>query len=251
MKNEQLQHGLHHDNPCLDRLENNDFPSWTFGTPARFTGSNMAALEKIAKYRSLDKGEHLYRMGDALRAIYVIRQGSIKSSLLCQDGRTQVVAFLVPGEILGLDGICEGRHPSDATALETTDVCELPFGQLERLARAVPSLHRYLLRQLSREIDLGEKKLFLLGRLNAEARVATFLLDLSQRYGRANIPAKQLKLPMTRQDLGDHLGIALETVSRVLSHFQDKGLLQVQGRRINLLDLNRLQTKATAETGSL
>jgi CRP/FNR family transcriptional regulator len=147
----------------------------------------------------------------------------------------------LPGELLGIDAISSEQHPCDVVALETTEVCNLPFGQLEALARVVPGLQHQLFRLMSREIMQEEVQLLMLGRMKAEERLAAFLLSFSKRYQRLGHSPTDLRLPMSRQDLGDYLGLALETVSRLFSRFQEEKLITVQGRSIKLLNLTRLK----------
>ena len=121
-------------------------------------------------------------------------------------------------------------------ALETSEICELPFEKLESLARELPGLQHQLLRLMSREIANEEVQMLMLGRMKAEERLATFLLSFSTRQKRLGNSSTKLHLPMSRQDLGDYLGLALETVSRLFSRFQEDKLISVQGRNITLLD---------------
>jgi CRP/FNR family transcriptional regulator len=141
-----------------------------------------------------------------------------------------------------MDAISSEQHPCDVVALETTEICELPFEKLEALANEVPGLQHQLWRLMSREIADEEIQLVMLGRMKAEERLATFLLSFSRRLQKLGNSSSVLRLPMSRQDLGDYLGLALETVSRLFSRFQEEKLITVQGRNIKLLDAGRLKT---------
>lgn len=204
--------------------------------------ADMRALEGTIKAtRKLKKGELLYRMGDPFRALYAIRTGSTKTCEIAADGSVQITGFHLPGELLGIDAISSEKHPCDVVALENTDLCEMPFDRLEALAQELPGLQHQLFRIMSREIQQEEAQLLMLGRMKAEDRLATFLLSLSRRYKRLGYSATELRLSMSRQDLGDYLGLALETVSRLFSRFQEDGLISVHGRSIELLNPERLQ----------
>ena len=204
--------------------------------------ADMKSLEGTVKSRrKLKKGELLFRMGDPFRALYAIRSGTTKTCEIAADGSVQITAFHLPGELLGIDAISIDKHPSDVVALETTELCELPFDRLEALARELPGLQHQLLRIMSREVLEEGSQLLMLGRMKAEERLATFLINFSRRYQGLGYSPTDLHLPMSRQDLGDYLGLALETVSRLLSRFQEDGLLEVQGRNIKLLSLVRLK----------
>ena len=195
----------------------------------------------INRRRVLKKGDLLYRMGDSLRSIYAIKQGSIKVSALLEDGRTQVTGFYLPGELLGFDAISNEKHPCSAEALERTEVCDIPFAELEHLAQAVPGLQHQLMRIMSREILRDEELLMVIGRMTAEERLATYLLSLSKRYARLGLSGDELKLCMSRQDIGDYLGLALETVSRLFSRLQEEGVISSQGRKVYIENRARLQ----------
>jgi CRP/FNR family transcriptional regulator len=207
---------------------------------------DVAALDRIVRRRrTVKKGELLYRFGDPLRFLYAIRRGSLKTTGLMEDGRAQVTGFHLPGELLGIDAISTDVHPCSAEALETSEVCEIPYPALEDLARSIPGLQHQLFRIMSREIVDDERLLIMLGRMTAEERLAACLVSFSQRYARLGGSGMEFKLTMSRQDLGDYLGLALETVSRLFSRFQEEGLIEVRGRTIRLLESERLTAMVT------
>lgn len=193
---------------------------------------------------ALKKGSHLFRAGDPFRAIYVIQSGCIKTSMLTCGGDVQVLRFSLPGETVGINAIGINHHPCDAVALEPTELCEIPFAQLEKLAREHPQVQHHLMCLLSNEIVLDGKLMAMLGHQKAETRLANCLLNFSQRYRKQGHADLSFRLPMSRQDMGDYLGLSLETISRLLSRFQAEGLLRVQGRQVHVLDLTRLGSMA-------
>ena len=210
--------------------------------PVNLDDDDMRTLEASVKsHRKLSKGEFLYRVGDPFRSLFAIRSGSTKNCEITADGSVQITGFHLAGELLGMDAISSERHPCDVVALEITEICELPFAKLETLAREMPGLQHQLLRLMSREIADEEIQLVMLGRMKAEERLAAFLLSFSRRLQRLGNSSTVLRLPMSRQDLGDYLGLALETVSRLFSRFQEDKLIIVQGRNIKLLDAARLK----------
>ena len=213
--------------------------------PLGLSEPDISALDKvIRRRRTLKKGELLYRFGDPLRSLYAIRNGSLKTTGLIEDGRAQVTGFYLPGELLGIDAINTDRHPCSAEALETSEVCEIPYNALEELAQQVHGLQHQLLRIMSREIVRDEEMLMMLGRMSAEERLASCLMSFSRRLARLGGPPAEFKLSMSRQDLGDYLGLALETVSRLLSRFQEDGLIGVHGRQIVLRNVEQLRAMA-------
>jgi CRP/FNR family transcriptional regulator len=210
--------------------------------PLGLSADDLRTLEGTVKsHRKLNKGEFLYRVGDSFRSLFAIRTGSTKTCEIATDGSVQITGFHLPGELLGIDAINSDKHPCDVIALETTEVCELPFGKLETLARELPGLQHQLFRLMSREVAEEEGQLLMLGRMKAEERLAAFLLSFSKRFQLLGYSPTDLRLPMSRQDLGDYLGLALETVSRLFSRFQEEKLITVQGRNVKLLNVVRLK----------
>lgn len=211
--------------------------------PLGLDAAEMLQLERISGIkRSFRRGDFLYRSGSAFTSLYAIRSGSFKTQVLHEDGREQITGFQMAGEIIGLNAISSEVHPCDAVALEEAEICELPFARLESLSRELPLLQRHLHKLMSREIVRDQGIMLLLGSMRAEERLAAFLLNLSQRYAVRGYSATALQLRMTRQEIGSYLGLKLETVSRTFSQFQEQGLLSVQGKTIQLLDLPRLRT---------
>lgn len=213
--------------------------------PMGMGDADVESLNKLIKRRrSMKKGACLYRVNEPLRALFAIRLGALKTTGLLEDGRAQISGFHLPGELLGIDAINSDRHAVTAEALEPSEVCEIPLDELEMLARKVPGLQHQFLRIMSREIVRDEQLLIMLGRMNADERLASTLISFVRRRQRRGHPVDVLKLCMSRQDLGDYLGLALETVSRLFSRFQEEGLIEVQGRQLRLLDIPRLEAIA-------
>jgi len=213
--------------------------------PVGLDSSAMQELDRVAGDRTrIKKGATLYRAGEPFTALYAIRSGSCKTAVLTEDGREQIAGYHMLGDIIGLDGIASEQHGCQATALEDTEVCVLPFDQLETLARRFSALQRNLHQFLSREIGRDQNVMLLLGSMRAEERLAVFLLNLSDRYHRHGYSASEFVLRMTREEIGSYLGLKLETVSRLLSRFHAEGLLQVQGRAVKLLDMPALRQLA-------
>jgi CRP/FNR family transcriptional regulator len=186
--------------------------------------------------RRLKRGDAIYRAGDAFESLYAVRSGFLKSSTALLDGRDQVTGFHMAGEIVGLDGIGAGKHSSDATALEDSDVCVIPYERLSDLGLQ-PELHKVMSRALVHDQGL----MMLLGTMRAEERLATFLLNLSQRFLARGYSPSEFHLRMTREEIGSYLGLSLETVSRLFSRFHAENLISVQQRHICILDVPGLR----------
>jgi len=211
--------------------------------PVGMSTEQMLKLDSlVATRRSVPRGDTLFRSGEGFQSLYAVRTGFFKTCVASEDGRDQVTGFQMAGELLGLDGIGTERHTCDAVALEDSQVCVIPFHQLEDLSREVSDLQRQFHRIMSREIVRDHGVMLLLGSMRAEERLAAFLLNLTQRLQSRGFSASELVLRMTREEIGSYLGLKLETVSRTFSKFQDEGLLDVKQRQIRILDQPGLQT---------
>jgi CRP/FNR family transcriptional regulator len=205
--------------------------------PVGLSPDELRQVETVFGNRvKLRKGDSLYRAGEAFSSLYAVRIGSLKTTVLAEDGREQVSGYHMLGDIIGLDGIGTDHHGCQAVALEDSEVCVLPFERLEDLARNMSSLQHNLYQFLSREISRDHNIMLLLGSMRAEERLAVFLLNLSDRYRKRGYSSTEFVLRMTREEIGSYLGLKLETVSRLFSRFQEEGLIQVQGRAVKLLD---------------
>lgn len=213
--------------------------------PAGITADAVQRLDDIVRRRRpLVRGEHLFRVGDALRAVYVARDGAFKTVVVSEDGEEQVIGFHLPGELVGLDALGSGAHRCDAVALEGSNVCEVPFDDLAAVAAQVPGLQQQLLRVIGGGVQRDQDHFAVLLRRQAGERTAMFLHGLAARYGRIGQSAARFRLPMSREDIAHYLGLALETVSRAFGRLQDDGVIAVQGRKIEILDASRLERLA-------
>jgi CRP/FNR family transcriptional regulator len=210
--------------------------------PYGLESEDVDRLERIVKRnRPVQRGQVLFSPGDRFRSLYVIKTGAVKTFVQTPSGDEHVVGFHLPGEMLGLDAIQDDSHGCFAKALETTAICEVPFDNLEQLSASVPGLQRQLLRLMSREVSTETGMISLLNHSTAEERLAAFLMSLSERFRRRGFSSTDFFLAMSRQDIGSYLGLALETVSRLFTRFQEQGILQVDRKHVRILDLNRLK----------
>jgi CRP/FNR family transcriptional regulator len=189
----------------------------------------------------------LHRAGDKFDSIYAVRCGFFKTVCVDEAGTEQVLSFPMGGEFIGLDGVGQGRYTTDVLALDAGQVAVISFERLAQLGRQDATLERLVYRLFSRELVREHTMMCVLSVLTADARVATFLLDLSERFARLGCSRSAFLLRMTRQDIGSYLGIQLETVSRTLSAFCAAGLIEVDSRAIALHDMPGLRRIATAQ----
>jgi CRP/FNR family transcriptional regulator, anaerobic regulatory protein len=218
--------------------------------PLGLAPADLQRLETlVATRRAVGRGDYLFRSGDAFGALYAVRTGTFKTRVSTAEGRDQITGFQMAGELLGLDGIGSGQHRCDAMALEDSQVCVVPYGQLQALSHELPDLQQQLLERMSREIAHDQTMQLLLGSLHADERVAAFLLNLMQRLAERGWSTTSLMLRMTRQEIGACLGLTLETVSRCFSKLQDEGVLRVRQRQIEVLDVAALRRRVAAVGG--
>jgi CRP/FNR family transcriptional regulator len=157
------------------------------------------------------------------------------------EGIEQTLGFYLPGELMGLDALFEGRFSSSVDALETSSVCELPLTRLNELCTEIPNLQYQLTRILSKEISANHEQMILLGQNSAKIKMATFLLMLSKRYSALGYSSTAFNLSMRRQDIGNYLGVSHETISRQLSVLIKENIITVNHRAIKILDLDLLK----------
>lgn len=195
-------------------------------------------VEHVGPFRA---GQHVFRTGERFGAIFAVRGGVVKTRIVDDDGNEQVLGFHLPGEVIGLNAIHPARYPCDAVALDTVFVCRFSFPALATLATRMPRVQAELFRLLS--ADIGKAALLTRDRA-ADERLAAFLLGLAERFAARGYSAREFRLAMSRNDIANYLGLAAETVSRLLRRFRDHKLIAVHSRDIELLDRDGLRALA-------
>lgn len=215
--------------------------------PGGLPAAEQTRLDAIIhRRRPLSRGEHLYRYGEPFHGIYCVRAGSIKTYAMTDKGEEQVTGFHLPGELIGLEGIALGHNTTDAVALETSSVCEVPYAQLREISADIPMLLHQIINLASHEVMHCQTITMLISKKSAEERLAALLLSLSDRFAGRGFSANDFHLSMSRHDIGNFLGMAVETVSRIFSRFDAEGLLTVRRRHVRLHDLERLRELASS-----
>ncbi len=210
--------------------------------PAVVTDDDLDRLENILSKRvRIPRGETLYRSGDVFTSLFAVRLGHFKTIYSEGPAAKQIIGFQMSGEILGMEGIRHTRHKCSAVALEDSEVCEIPYARLESLLTELPSLQAHFHRMMSREIDREHQIMLLLGSMSADQRVAAFLLNLSRRYEVRGFSPHHFVLRMTREDIGNYLGLTIESVSRVFSRFKKNDWLEGSPRDVKILDRAALE----------
>lgn len=209
--------------------------------PVSLNAEEMGKLDDIIERKKpLHKGDYLFEAGQPLRSIYAVRSGSFKSYTLTESGEEQITGFHLAGDIVGFDGISTMSHKSYAQAMETAMVCEIPFTTLDDLSGKLPKLRHQVMRMMSNEINYDQEMLLMLNKKTAEERLAAFLANLSTRFGERDFSKKEFRLTMTRGEIGNYLGLTVETISRLLSRFQKAEIIKVEGKFITILDADEL-----------
>ena len=209
-------------------------------------GLNQGEVEKldalVKRRRPLQRGESLFQSGDPFHSLFAVRSGSLKTMVFANDGSEKVLGFHLAGELVGMDAIGDDKHHCAAVALETTGVCEVAFQELGHLSRHVPGLQHQLLRLAGQEINNDQQMLLMLGNHGAEQRLATFLWSLGSRLADRGFSRHEFNLTMSRHDIANYLGLAMETVSRLFTHMHKEGLLQVRRRHITITNPEGLRS---------
>lgn len=213
--------------------------------PVMLADSEIEHLENIIQRKKvLKKGEFLFHAGDTFDSIHAIRSGSLKSYIISSNGTEQITGFHLPGEIIGLNAISTVQYPSFAKALETSLVCTIPFEKLEALSRDIPGLQKQVFNVMSGEIREEQELMMLLSKKNAEERFAAYIMNLSARFRRRGLSDREFQLTMTRGDIGNYLGLAVETVSRLVTRLQKRNLIAIQDRYIEIINMKELSELA-------
>lgn len=231
-------------NPVLRFARQHDIQSCSLSSlclPMTFTLDKFDQFNAITKRLApLRKRDRLFLQGMPFKSVFIIRSGSLKQVTTTDSDEEQITRFFLPSEMVGLDGLGEQRYPGSAIALETTTVCEVPFDRLDALSAQLPELRGYLYRSMSQEMHHERLMMRLLLRRTSDVRLASFFVGMSTRFRRRGYSPYCFRLAMSRSDIGNYLGLAVETVSRLLGRFQQLGLLVAQGREFRILDLDAL-----------
>lgn len=215
--------------------------------PFTLSDNELDQLDQIIERKKpIQKNQELFNAGDELKSLYAIRSGTIKSYTITEQGDEQITAFHLAGDLVGFDAINTNSHPSFAQALETSMVCEIPYEILDDLSGKMPKLRQQIMRLMSSEIKGDQDMILLLSKKNAEERLAAFLYNLSERFSQRGFSPREFRLTMTRGDIGNYLGLTVETISRLLGRFQKADILAVKGKYITINDHDALSKLAGA-----
>ncbi len=206
--------------------------------------SRSAPPVRIA-HKYVRRGDVLFRPGTKFRGLHAVASGAMKTLVSDEDGNRQVVDIHLPGDLVGFDGVADGSHRCEAVALESSKLCFVRFDIAARMARQLPGVQREFDRRIAREMQRQQRSARELRRDgDAQKRIARFLVDLSERSTRLGLPGDQLRLHVSRDEMGSLLGLALETVSRGLSRLGKRGVIDVNCRYVTIADMEALRLMA-------
>lgn len=207
-----------------------------FELPAGLSIADFQTLNATVRDRvPLDRGNMLFQQGDSFEALYVVRAGSLKTVMEGSEGDAQILGFHLPGDIMGIGGLINEHHPCSAEALERSSVLELRYAKLQEVSASVPALHHQLIRVISRALVNEQRHMVMMGKQQAQRRLAVFIRSLAGRYARLSRDPLILTLSMSRSDIANYLGLALETVSRLFTKLEADGVLAVNRKAVRIL----------------
>ncbi len=212
------------------------------GCLARVLGNDVLRQydANVQRSRRIAAGKHLFRMSDPFNSIFTILSGCVKVYQLDDAGNEHLVGFRFPGDLVGADAIDTGHYLNSSIALETTFVCEIPYVKFKSFAQKHPELHIELVAQLSRMLREERMHSLHLAGTAAEKRVGSFLIDIATKLFALQSGSCSIVLSMSRSDIANYLGLAMETVSRTLTQFRDRGLISVRRKHITILEMEDL-----------
>lgn len=190
----------------------------------------------LLRRRQVARGETIFMRDDPFRSVFAVKSGSFKSYVPKGSGGDQVVGFHVIGELVGTEGLSTQRYPYTARALEDSSVCELRIERLDEANRSPEDLQQAIIKMLGATVTFNHELITSLVHQSADERVAGFLLILSKRLQKSGINKNEFQIGMSRSDIGSYLGLASETVSRVLTRLQKAGCIELRHKRLKVLD---------------
>ena len=193
-------------------------------------------------HRVFHRRDSLFAVGDYFEGVYVLRSGSAKSFISSRDGEEHITKFYYPGDMLGIDGFDGHIHTQTIRFLETSSVCLIKESEINSLIQTSADFRNGLLQSMSKALACDSTMMMCLSTCSSEQKVARFLLDLSTGFTERNLSGSEFMLSMTRTDIANYLGMAIETVSRVFASFQQRNIISVKLRYLSILDFAALNS---------
>jgi CRP/FNR family transcriptional regulator len=191
-----------------------------------------------------DRGQHLFFPGDQLRFIYIVHSGSFKVYITNSKGDAQITGFYFQGDVLDLNVPDHVIQNYGVVALETSNVCKIPLAEFEKMVSQYPALSNVFLKIMSREIILKQSMMLAMSKMTAEQRVADFLVYMSAKSRSQGYSSAVFKISMLRSDVANYLGLAMETVSRIFTDLQNKGIISAERHKVSIDNFDALKSLA-------
>jgi CRP/FNR family transcriptional regulator len=204
-------------------------------------------LKLTNSHRVFHTRQSLFSAGEQFEGLYILRSGSAKSFITSLDGEEHITKFFYPGDLLGVDGFDRHVYMENVLFLETSSVCLVKESDLNSLVKNNDDFRNSLLRSMSQALINDSAMMMCLSSYSSEQKVACFILELSKQFLSHGLCGTEFSLSMTRTDIANNMGMALETVSRVFASFQQKELIRVHNRQVSILDIDALRCIASTD----
>ncbi len=202
---------------------------------------DTALLEQLVSRRTaLPRTAELFQKDAPFHDIYAVKSGALAAVGEDEKGKRKVFGFYFPGDMLGLDAINSGHYQNTVVALEKSSVCRLHYESAPLLGEYQAGFYQQLIQAMSHRLNCERWSSQLLATQSTEQRLAAFMVYLCSQFKARGLPHMAFRLPMTRRDIADYLGMAMETVSRSFSSLQKKGIVALQGRNTQINDVDGL-----------
>lgn len=195
----------------------------------------------------IKRGDPIFHSGDKIHSIYNLKIGFAKVEYTLPNGEHQINQFAMPGDLLGLDGIADGKHHLDVYALSDGEICSMPVSELNKAIKIDPDTAVVIEKYMSEALNRTQEHIFSLGTHSAEKKLAFFLVNFRNRLRELSMRTDTLRLPMNREDLRSYLGVTIETLSRSFTYLEKNGFIEVKNREINFIDIEELEKFVAVE----
>jgi len=195
----------------------------------------------LLRRQPVNRGEIIFHQEEPFRSIFAVKSGSFKSFMVHAKQPHRVIGFQFPGELIGVEAMSQKTYPCTARALEKSTVCELCIARLHESERPLETLQASLIELLGKEVEFNHRLISSLVHQSAEQRIVGFILSISNRLARRGLPSLEFTLTMSQTDIGSYLGLASETVSRVLTRLGRSDVIRLRRKRILIRDRSILE----------
>ncbi|WP_373018267.1 fumarate/nitrate reduction transcriptional regulator Fnr [Thiomicrorhabdus sp.] len=213
--------------------------------PTGLSKSEMDKLDDIVQRKApLQKNQMLFSAGDKFTSLFAIRAGVIKVYSFSDGGEEIIHGFYLPGDVVGIDALASKVHMFNATALDSTSVCAVPFDELSDLSLKIPHLNQQVFNIMSKEVVDGRLHSELLTKKNADQRIAQFIWSMAERFKSRGYHYLEFRLSILHRDVAVYLGLTPETVSRILAKLHQDNVVTWKKKELHIHDEQALRSLA-------